>query len=201
MMTDKTDLKKHWVLSQTSFDKLLSSLDPDRESAGEKYEILRLKLLKYFEWRRCPSPDVYVDETINRLARRISEGETITDVSSYCYGIARLVMLEVLKRNEKEQAALSRAEPVVPEAAWPVPECETDSRLMCFRSCISNLPEDKRRLITDYYYRQKREKIDRRKELADRMGIPLNALRIRVHRTKAKLEQCVSECLGQHVAA
>jgi DNA-directed RNA polymerase specialized sigma24 family protein len=201
MMTDKTDLKKHWVLSQTSFDKLLSSLDPDRESAGEKYEVLRLKLLKYFEWRGCPSPDVYVDETINRLARRISEGETITDVSSYSYGIARLVMLEVLKQGEKERAALSRAEAVAPDAAWPVPECETDPRLTCFRSCISNLPEDKRRLITDYYYRQKREKIDRRKELADRMGIPLNALRIRVHRTKAKLEQCVSECLGQHVAA
>lgn len=201
MMADKSNLKKHWVLSQTSFDNLLSHLGSDRESAGEKYEVLRLKLLKYFEWRRCPSPDIHADETLNRLARRISEGETITDIYSYSYGIARLVMLEVLKQSERERVALSHAEPAGPDANLPAQECETDWRLNCFRSCIGNLPEDKRKLIADYYSKQKREKIDWRKELADRLGLPPNALRIRVHRTKAKLEQCVSECLAQHVGA
>jgi len=39
-------MKKEWVLTQEAFDRLLGWLDPDRESAGEKYEAIRLRLIK-----------------------------------------------------------------------------------------------------------------------------------------------------------
>jgi DNA-directed RNA polymerase specialized sigma24 family protein len=52
-----------------------------------------------------------------------------------------------------------------------------------------------------YYQQEKRAKIDHRKELADRLGIALNTLRMRVHRIKAILQQCVGECLKQNEAS
>ena len=44
-------MKKGWVLTQELFDTLLDWLDPDRERAGQKYETIRLKLIKIFTSR------------------------------------------------------------------------------------------------------------------------------------------------------
>jgi hypothetical protein len=38
--------------------------------------------------------------------------------------------------------------------------------------------------------------IRHRQKLADEAGIPMNALRIRVHRLRRKLESCVQTCLS-----
>jgi hypothetical protein len=46
-------MKKDWVLTQDAFDKLLNWLDSDRERAGQKYETIRLRLIKIFTCRRC----------------------------------------------------------------------------------------------------------------------------------------------------
>ena len=50
MSLRKVSLKGEWVLTQAAFDGLLAMLDSDRDKAGEKYEFIRLKLLKYFQW-------------------------------------------------------------------------------------------------------------------------------------------------------
>ena len=64
--------KSEWVLTQDAFDGFLASLDRDRDKAGEKYEYIRLKLLKYFQWCGSDEPDIDADETINRVTRKIS---------------------------------------------------------------------------------------------------------------------------------
>jgi len=70
----KTAAKKDWVLTKEGFDRFLATLDTDRDKAGEKYENIRLKLLKYFQWCGSVAPDIDADETINRVTRRIEEG-------------------------------------------------------------------------------------------------------------------------------
>ena len=55
-------------------------------------------------------------------------------------------------------------------------------------------------LILRYYEGEGREKIDNRLELAAKLKIPLNALRIRVHRIKRTLEDCIAECLERATA-
>jgi hypothetical protein len=52
-------------------------------------------------------------------------------------------------------------------------------------------------LITDYYKDEKRQKINNRLSLAERLGIPLNALRSRAQRVREKLEQCVMQCCAK----
>src|ERR1051326_5706272 len=68
--------KEYSPLTQQAFDALLACLDSDRERAAEKYETLRLKLVKFFEWRACAvAAQDLADEVINRVARRIDGGE------------------------------------------------------------------------------------------------------------------------------
>ena len=69
--------KKDWQLTQEGFDLLLSLLDHDRELAAEKYERLRRRLLKLFEWRGSPTPEEHADETFNRVARKISKASKL----------------------------------------------------------------------------------------------------------------------------
>src|SRR5512138_898422 len=95
-----------WTLTEEAFTRLLAHLDPERERAGEKYETLRLTLMKFFDWRGAHFPDEYADETLNRVARRIESGETIRDIATYCHGVARMIFLEALRRPEHKKLSL-----------------------------------------------------------------------------------------------
>jgi hypothetical protein len=53
--------------TQEAFERLLLCLNPDRKRAGEEYELLRLKLIKYFSLRACLGAEELADETLNRL--------------------------------------------------------------------------------------------------------------------------------------
>ncbi len=65
---------KQWTLSQSSFDSFLTILDSNRERAGQKYEILRVRLVKFFEWRACRFADDLADETLDRVAQKNRRG-------------------------------------------------------------------------------------------------------------------------------
>lgn len=181
-------MNRHWELTPASFDRLLLALDPDRERAAEEYEKLRFKLTKFFEWRGCLTPDEYADRTIDRLARRIDAGEQIGQVYSYCCAIARLLLLEAQRQDHKEAAALKhlssllKSAPDADEAAIPAE---------IFERCLERLPPESRALVLAYYQEEKQAKIERRRQLADRLGIPLNALRLRAHRIRVRLQECV----------
>jgi hypothetical protein len=75
-MEESSLFKKDWVVTQSAFDRMLAELDPDRERAGEKYEQIRQKLMKFFQWRGCSSSaaEEHTDRTIDRVARKVEEG-------------------------------------------------------------------------------------------------------------------------------
>ena len=195
-MDSPVSLKKNWVITQEAFDRLLDRLDPNREQAGNAYERIREKLVKFFEWRRAALPDSDADETINRVARKIAEGAEIQNLNAYFYGVARLVFAESLKSNEKQQEALRHISEKVPGIDE---DPDAEARHICLDGCLRGLPDKKRALILDYYQDEKGDKIKHRKHLADQLGVPVNALRIRAHRIRIGMESCVSECLGRHV--
>jgi DNA-directed RNA polymerase specialized sigma24 family protein len=62
---------------------------------------------------------------------------------------------------------------------------------------MQNLSAQNRELIIKYYQGEKGNKIKNRKDLAESLGIPPNALRIRVHRIREKLETEVESYLKQ----
>ena len=185
--------RQKWTLNQEAFDKLLVAFDEDRDTAGRKYLEIRNNLTRFFEWRGCSFPEEHADETINRMAKRVVEGEQILNHSGYAMGVARLLLLEINKGRQREQSALAEIS-TAPEAY--VPEDDGERRLTCLRSCLQTLSPDNRELILQYYQGEKGEKIGNRKKLLERLGIPVNTLRMRALRLREKLQSCVEECLA-----
>lgn len=186
---------KRWSLTREGFDKLLASLGPDRESAALQYELVRSKLINYFDWRDCPFPEEHADEAINRVIRKLDEGEQFRDLATYVLGVARMMQLEIARSREKERAAFEQ-----PQIVQTVDEEieEIDPRVHCLEKCLAALPERSRELITEYYQGDGGSaKIKKRKELAGRLGLHLNALRIRACRLRMKLEECMGRCLNE----
>lgn len=181
------------MLSSEALDKLLNHFSADREDAGNQYELMRVRLVRYFEWRTCPQPEDLADETINRVARRIDEGEKISNLRSYFFSVARLLFMESLRDHERTSLPLDEV-PEIPAEPLIVDD-QKDARLGCLDHCLDKLPVESRTLILGYHHDERRAKIDRRKQLADGLGIPLNALRIRAHRIRIGLEKCVKDCL------
>jgi RNA polymerase sigma factor (sigma-70 family) len=184
--------KSEWTLSAEALAGFLACLDPDSDRAGEKYESLRLTLMKFFDWRGAHFPEECADETINRVIRKIAEGQSVRDIPTYCHGVARLVLLESLKGPESKRTDFEELPPAALVAHKPE---ERDERQDCFEQCLKELPVENRRLILQYYLDEKRDKINRRLEMAERLGIPLNALRSRAQRIRNRLEECVNGCL------
>lgn len=183
---------RKWALTQDAFDRLLASFDADRDTAGKKYLELRGHLVRLFEWRGCPFPEDHADETVNRVARKISEGETIREPAQYAVGVARMLLLEIRREQTRQQGAfneLAKSE----DASYEFEEL--DPRVACLQRCLKTLSAENRELILHYYQGEKGEKIENRKQLTDRFNIPVNTLRMRALRLREKLQECVENCV------
>lgn len=189
--------KPEWLLTREAFAKLLACLDADAERAGEKYETVRRTLVKFFNWRGAAFAEELADETLNRVVRKLDEGDEIRDIPTYCHGVARRVFLETLKGPDSKRASLDEARAVTVTSQWVEDE---DQQYECFESCLEGLPSEGRQVILQYYQHERRAKIDDRKSLAKTLGIPLSALRSRAQRLRDKLEQCVEECIARSVS-
>jgi DNA-directed RNA polymerase specialized sigma24 family protein len=181
--------QREWVLSQETFDELLAWLHTDREQAGKIYEEIRNRLIKIFMYRSSAVAEELADETINRVARKVHEirGTYVGNPSLYFHGVARYVYLEHVKKMPDSLPHVLVSPPIEPD------ESELEHR--CLEQCMQHLTPHNRELVLEYFQEDKRAKIERRKELTQRFGITLNALRIRAHRICAHLKKCLHECL------
>lgn len=186
--------RQKWTLTQDAFDKLLIAFGGDRESGSEKYLEIRGNLTRFFEWRGCPFPEDHADETMNRVAKKVDAGEEILNPAGYAMGVARLLLLEIVKGRQREQSALTE---IGRESEAYEAEDDSEGRLTCLRNCLQTLSSDNRDLILQYYQGEKSEKIQNRKKLMERLGVPVNTLRMRALRLRERLQGCVEECMGR----
>lgn len=167
-------------IDQASFNLLLSWLDPDSETAGQKYEIIRRKLIRLFNNRRCIFAEDLADETFNRVARGLSKVKDfyVGNPLNYFFGVARRVYLEYLRRLTAQK-----------QLFLPVAVDEDEELFKQLDDYIGQLPHKDRDLILTYYQGNGRDKIDQRKKLAEEMGIQLNTLRLRAYRIVCRLRK------------
>lgn len=193
-------------LTADAFEKLLDCLGENREQAGEKYEDLRRRLIRFFEWRGAPFPEEHADDSFNRVARKLAEGVEIKNIGAYSYEVARFVCLEALKGHDSRRASLDETVADTAATATAAAPDEADeaaareTRVACLEDCLSTLPPESRELITEYYRDEKRGRIDGRKALAERLGLRRDALANRAQRVRDRLEQCVTRCLKKKLA-
>jgi DNA-directed RNA polymerase specialized sigma24 family protein len=169
-------------------------LGPDRDKAGARYLEIHKNLERFFEWRGCPSPQDHADEAITRTAQRIAQGDPISDPATYVIGVARFLVLEIHKEQEKAQR-IAKAQP---DTHTPAPPSEdTEIRVECLRRCLDRLPGDNRELILLYYEGEKSAKINNRKRLTERLQVSVNTLRMRAMRIRERLMLCMEACVSQ----
>lgn len=184
-------------LTQGSFDHLLAAFDPDRDRAGAIYEELRDKLVRFFEWRGTPNAEELADMTMDRVAQKLTQGEVIREANPalYIFAVAQNILREHWKSEKREHARSSALQLVSSSLSY---QPDFDERTMrCLERCVSVLETADRALIFRYYEGEQRAKIDNRRLLAEELALPLNALRIRVHRLRVDLEKCLLECLKE----
>ena len=181
-------MQRRWDITQEAFDKFLTWLDSDRDRAGAKYEDIRRKLIKIFASRGCQVCEDLADETINRVIRRMQEMfDTYTgDPVLYFYNVARKVHLEHVRKRP---------------ARLPLPPPDSleqkEKQDQCLEVCMRGLTPANRDLVLEYHKEGSSASIGHRKALAAKLGIGVNALRIRAHRIRAVLHSCVEGCLQQ----
>jgi RNA polymerase sigma factor (sigma-70 family) len=179
-------MHRNWVISPETFEALLDWLDADRDQAAIKYEQIRSKLINFFSSRAQTQAEELADETIDRVASRLDaiKDQVYGERVRYFYGVARMILMEYLRRKQPEATSGS---------ATNSEQVEVEYR--CLEECIAKLSPENRKLVLTYYQADGRQKIDQRKLLAEKLGIAPNALRIRAYRIRAELQKCVEECI------
>ena len=187
-------MPRNTAIPPESFDEILDWLDPDRDVAGQKYVQLRHDLARLFMWGRCADLEGLTDEVFDRVARKVHEVKPtyVGDPRLYFRAVANNVIKENFKKF-KTHASLDEVDLRPPNTA-AVAE-STEEREECLQSCLQQLTDEKRKLILAYYAKEKQAKIDHRHELAQRLNISLENLRVRVFRIRAALLECVDNCL------
>ena len=178
-----------------SFEEILAWLNPDREVAATMYVQLRHDLAKIFTFRGCADPEGLTDEVFDRVAKKVEEVRPtyVGDPRLYFRAVANNLVKEDLKRA-KTQVSLEESElpePITTERD----EDDTEDIEECLRSCLQKLSAENRKLIVEYFAKEKQAKIDHRSELAQQFGISVENLRVKVYRIRVSLQGCIERCL------
>ncbi len=176
-------------LTREKFSSFLEWLSPDGDRAGEEYERLRFRLCTFFSQRQCSFADDLADETINRVILKSAE-EKIESKIAYCYGVAKNVYRESLRKQRThldiDETQIAAKEPE--EQSFPGE---------CLDKCLEELPAESRNLLLDYFSEANTAKIELHQRISRSLRMTQTALRMRVMRAKQKLKICVEQCMNR----
>jgi DNA-directed RNA polymerase specialized sigma24 family protein len=174
------------------FDNLLEWLDPDRDRAAEKYEMIRQSLIQIFIWKRCSEPESLADETLDRVMSQVPELRKtyVGNPSAYIHAVAKNLLREQTRAPAVQLETLAPGNPATTDI-------QNEKMYGCLERCLSNLSPYSRDLILGYYDKEHAKKVSHRNDLAQRLGISVNQLRIRVYRIRKTLEECIQACMGR----
>jgi hypothetical protein len=184
--------------TRVSFDNFLLYLDSDREHAGARYIRLQQALINFFAWRNSFDPESRAAETLDILSKQITEGRQIENVERYSIGIARKVLLKEHDSREANQMSLDELQPDYDlRLSVPPIDQEVNHGIYdeCMTTCLQQLSETDRRLISMYAAATGGHDKDNREGLAREAAISVQVLRVRINRIRGVLKECLRKCL------
>jgi DNA-directed RNA polymerase specialized sigma24 family protein len=178
------------ALTAEDFGRFLRWLSQDDERAVREYQLIRMKLVRYFMHKGCSDPDELFDKTVDIVVGKIDTCGDYASPLAYCYGVAKNIWRQNLREGKSGILDENTALPVYAE-----PHIH-ERELRCLDGCLDQLSPNDRDIVTRYYQGQGRDKIEARSRLADGLG-GMNALRIRMCRIRKHLRVCVAECIDR----
>ena len=173
------------------FSAFVEWLDGGVDSGGRSYIDMHARLVAYFARKGCRGPDELADETLSRVARRLNEEGTISNVipAQYCYIVARFVLLEHFRSADRQQTAVLFD---VRDRGHD-PDAEGREQLLSrLDACLARLTANERELIVAYYAGDGPSRSGARRDLAAALGLTPNALTIRASRLRERLRVCLA---------
>lgn len=174
-------------------------------------------LFRFFAVRGCVEAERLTDETFDRAARKLDEGEKIeVKPEVYLRGVAKNVAHENNRDPEqhKKESLDSQADtlPVVLQqqpdifpgqsvSSSETPVWQHEKAENCLKNCLGLLSFEDREILIEYYLPKKTGvKIGNRKKIAEHLNISRKALRNKVSRIKNRTRKCVTICVepSQH---
>lgn len=186
---------------------LLSWLSPDKEQAGRVYERLRRKLVELFARRGVPTLFWHelADETLDRIGRKLAEGETIQNPEpmAYAFGVARFVLIEFWRRQHRRIQSETQLDDLSPrdlveiaaKDGLRVEQQETELWLECMDAALKALPPEDESLMRACHHDDPRQQAANRRQAAERLNWEENSLRVHLHRIRLVLQRKVRACV------
>jgi DNA-directed RNA polymerase specialized sigma24 family protein len=177
-------------ITSEALNQLLAALSDDKVAAGFAYTKLRESLIRFFQIKGDSDPDDSADETLDRVALKISQNTEIPDLTKFSFGVARFVFLERIKLDQKQRIA---AKGFYADKISIKPEVETDD-FSPLRECFNHLADDEKQILQEYFADIPHlELFEQRKKMQIKYDIGLSSLRVKIFRLRERLENCLKE--------
>lgn len=185
---------KKLIITQEDFDKLLSWLDEDKETAARKYYSIHRRLVQIFLARKAFPAEELADRVIDVVIKKIDylTEEFKGEPENFFYSVTHNIIREQIRKpvNEELNEKIFQNDSSKDDVE--------DNRLKCIRECVQNLPEKQRILLIKYFKYSKQRKINFHKKMSEELGVDLNHLRTKVYRIKKKVEVCAKNCFQKN---
>jgi DNA-directed RNA polymerase specialized sigma24 family protein len=175
-------------ITDEEMSRFLSWLDPNAEESGRKYREIHRCLSGIFIRRGYVNAEEMADEAIDRVIRRVARDGSYEGEDRIPYFVRVAYNLHIERQ---------RAKPPIPEPVDADVSQDKEQEDLCLDHCLQQIAPDQRDLILTYYQDDRCAKIERRKKLAEELGLAIEELRLKIHRIKAKLRPCVKNCMAQ----
>ncbi|NJM52944.1 MAG: hypothetical protein HC846_05835 [Blastocatellia bacterium] len=131
------------------------------------------------------------DEVFDRVCRKLKDIAPNYEGKKelYFYGVARKIHLEAQNKAKTTELDIDHL------AIKNNVDEELNIHYQCLEKCLQKLSAEDRNLVIGYYQHEKSAKIDYRKEIAERLEITIDNLRIKIFRLRNDLKKCVLHCV------
>lgn len=183
-------------LKTEDFETLLGWFSENREQAGAEYLKIREGLIRFFRFKGCSEAQTLADETINRVAEKITtfdESKNVKKLTIF-YGFAANIFLEYLRTQKRQNEKLHKF--AATQNSFAETDVESDdSKIKCLNKCLGELSAAEREIFIEYYAQEKEKKSIARKKIAERIQCEMNTLHVRVFRLRGVLAKCIKKCM------
>lgn len=179
----------HDATNSNNFQLLLKWLDSDPIVAGQKYEVIRKRLISILYTRGCYEANEVADAAIDRVITKVPtfidsyEG----DPAHYFLRVAKYLFKEWLNERRKAENISNNYMP---------PVGHDEGELECLDECLDDLKSRDKEMILAYYHNENLGNIESRRRLAEHHGLSNSALHVKMWRIREKLAPCLESCIG-----